>query len=620
MAPTTHLNSAQAGAQITRDNLQWGITLGSPSGPISYGFRQAPPDYNSSSNEKSSFSQVTPAEKSAVETAIRLWSNLANITFMEVSPSSYTNSATILIGNYYNVGDGAEAFAYYPFRNQAFSSSQGDVWLNVADTALLNPVAGSFQYLAIEHEIGHALGLQHPGNYNAAPGVSITYLASASYIEDSRQYSLMSYFGASNTGANHVYQGKAVYASTPLLHDIAAIQRLYGANTSFAAGDTTYGFNSNADVAFRIDSSTRQIVYAIWDGGGVDTLDFSGYSGDQTIDLTPASFSNVGALTKNVSIAATAIIENAVGGSGDDLLIGNAAANGLMGGAGNDRLQGGDGTDRLQGGDGNDVIDGGTGTNTAVYSGSSKNFKVELAAGDSTFTIQEKRGAGGSDTLSNIQRLEFSDQTLDASWFLKTASLPERQLLELTDLYIASFNRAPDAIGLNYWGSRLSDGMSLADIAKSFFSQPEGAATYLLEQSSRALVEKIYGNVLGRAPDMAGLDYWSGELENGHIGRDNSLLAVINGARASTGGTADAHYLFNKESVGAYFALSQGLNDPIWARTVMEAVDGTDASVTFARKLTDVFANEANTRNSTDVVVKILGVVAEGSDYPIPGR
>ena len=52
----------------------------------------------------------------------------------------------------------------------------------------------------------------------------------------------------------------------------------------------------------------------------------------------------------------------------------------------------------------------------------------------------------------------------------------------------------------------------------------------------------------------------------------------------------------------------------------MEAVDGTDASVTFARKLTDVFANEANTRNSTDVVVKILGVVAEGSDYPIPGR
>lgn len=136
MAPTTHLNSAQAGAQITRDNLQWGITLGSPSGPISYGFRRAPPDYNSSSNEKSSFSQVTPAEKSAVETAIGLWSNLANITFTEVSPSSYTNSATIFIGNYYNAGDGAEAFAYYPFRNQAFSTSQGDVWLNVADTRL----------------------------------------------------------------------------------------------------------------------------------------------------------------------------------------------------------------------------------------------------------------------------------------------------------------------------------------------------------------------------------------------------------------------------------------------------------------------------------------------------
>ena len=84
---------------------------------------------------------------------------------------------------------------------------------------------GSYDYLAILHEIGHAIGLQHPGNYNAGPGQVITYANSAAYAEDSQQYSIMSYFGAGNTGANHVYNGSVVYASTPLLHDIAALQR-----------------------------------------------------------------------------------------------------------------------------------------------------------------------------------------------------------------------------------------------------------------------------------------------------------------------------------------------------------------------------------------------------------
>lgn len=597
MAPTIHLNPMQAGAQITRDNLHWGPTLGAPTGPISYGFRQGPPSYTSSSNEQASFSRVTVAEKTAIETAMRLWSNLADITFTAINPDAYTNAATILFGNYYNSQDGAAGFAYYPLGNESFASSQGDVWLNVADSAFLNPTVGSYQYLAIQHEVGHALGLQHPGNYDAEPGVSITYSADAPYIEDSRQYSIMSYFGASNTGANHVYQGQAVFASTPLLHDIAAIQRLYGANTSFASGDTTYGFNSDADPAFRIDSSTQQVVYSIWDGGGLDTLDYSGYGNNQIIDLTAGSFSSIGALTKNVSIALGATIENAVGGRGNDLLIGNAADNRLAGGGGNDRLQGGGGSD---------VIDGGTGTNVAIYAGPSKNFAVVLEAGTSIFTIRDKVGVEGVDSVSNTQQVEFLDRVLDTSWFVKTASLPEAQLLELTDLYIASFDRAPDSLGLNYWGSRLSDGMPISAIAASFFVQPEMAATYTSEESSGAFFTQVYENVLGRAPDMPGLEYWTGELDAGHITRDTALLSVISGAQ----GTNDAQYLANKEAVGAYFALSQGLNDPIWARTVMEGVDASAASVTFGKTLTDVFATEADMANYSDIIVKISGLEA----------
>jgi serralysin len=142
----------------------------------------------------------------------------------------------------------------------------------------------------------------------------------------------MSYFNASNTGANHVYNGQTIYASTLLMHDIAAVQRLYGVNTNFATGNTVYGANSNAAAAYHITNSSQQVVFCIWDGGGTDTLDCSIYSTSQVISLIPGSFSNVGALTYNVSIAEGTIIENAIGGSGNDTLYGNEVGNYLAGG------------------------------------------------------------------------------------------------------------------------------------------------------------------------------------------------------------------------------------------------------------------------------------------------
>jgi hypothetical protein len=145
--------------------------------------------------------------------------------------------------------------------------------------------------------------------------------------------------------------------------------------------------------------------------------------------------------------------------------------------------------------------------------------------------------------------------------------------------------------------------MSVADIAESFFTQPEMVATYPVGQSTEAFFTAIYGNVLGRAPDVAGLDFWAGELDSGHISRDVSLLSVISGAR----GMPDALYLSNKEAVGLHFALSQGLNNAIWGKYVMEGVDASADSVTRANDLTDIFASEANMANYSELVVKIVG-------------
>jgi serralysin len=176
----------------------------------------------------------------------------------------------------------------------------------------------------------------------------------------------MSYFNEFNTGANF----GGTYSAAPLLDDVAAAQLEYGANMSTRTGDTTYGFNSNADRPWFItNSSVTKLVFAVWDAGGNDTFDFSGYSQNQTIDLRPGFFSNVGGLTGNVAVAQGASIENASGGSGADNINGNALANVIQAGAGNDTVGGGAGADTIDGGagqsylrgdDGNDVIVGGS--------------------------------------------------------------------------------------------------------------------------------------------------------------------------------------------------------------------------------------------------------------------
>ncbi|WP_233096797.1 M10 family metallopeptidase C-terminal domain-containing protein [Pseudomonas sp. MF6787] len=178
------------------------------------------------------------------------------------------------------------------------------------------------------HELGHAMGLTHPGNYNG-----ILDRSKIDSHEDSQSHSVMSYRGECTTYANH----GGFRASAPQLDDIYAYQSKYGVNHQTRKDDTTYGFNSNTGRDFlSVNTKHDKMVAAIWDGGGNDTLDFSGYSQDQKISLEEGTFSDVDGLKGNVSIAYGATIENAKGGTGNDWLVGNAANNELRGGDGND--------------------------------------------------------------------------------------------------------------------------------------------------------------------------------------------------------------------------------------------------------------------------------------------
>ncbi len=386
----------QMGAGVIDADLAWSSSGGGA--VVTYAFRLGPATYTAGSHDISTFTPLTATQMDAVRAALQAWSEVSGITFVEVNPGGYTDNATILFANYTD-DDGAGAFAFYP-GSTASTASAGDIWLNtnsIPTGSVISP--GSYAYSAIMHEIGHAIGLSHPGSYNAGPGQTITYATHAQFTEDSDQYSLMSYFDEANTGAQ--FFG---HPETPMMFDVYAVQQIYGANLTTRAGNTTYGYNSNAGGIY--DFGTNPIAaFTIWDGGGIDTIDASGSSVDATIDLNEGRFSSINNAISNIAIALGVTIENAIGGTGNDTLTGNGADNRLEGRTGVNTLNGGAGNDTLVGGLGIDALNGGAGTDDIVlYETSSAGVNVDLQA------LTVSGGDAASDTISGIESVSGSNQ------------------------------------------------------------------------------------------------------------------------------------------------------------------------------------------------------------------
>ncbi len=338
-----------AASELIRGHYSWHASVDAQPVSLTYGFWDSAPQNMPS--QLSGFSSFTTDERAAARLSLQSWSDVANITFTEVSDA---NKANITFGKFDYSSKGDYAFGYYP-TGTVQQGNAGQTWYDAKNWVFKDGYihAGEYGRQTLTHEIGHTLGLQHPGDYDAQDKEGPTYDKSATYFEDSRAYSIMSYFGESNTGQD--FQGQ--YSAGPLISDIAAIQKLYGANTETRSDDTVYGFNSNTGRDYlTITSASEKPVFAVWDGGGNDTLDFSGYSQNQRINLNELSFSDVGGGKGNVSIAQGAVIENAIGGSGNDILIGNDADNVIKGGAGDDVIYGGKGADTLYGGAGKDTF------------------------------------------------------------------------------------------------------------------------------------------------------------------------------------------------------------------------------------------------------------------------
>ncbi len=368
-----------------------GGTVGTASS-VTYSFLSSSPTY-AGADDRSGFAAANDSQKSAFRQAFALWATVCNLTFTEVTDSA---SSRIRIGTN-NQGNVSSGYAYYPAL-----TSGGDIYLANDMSGMDNPTYGSWMFSTVTHEIGHAIGLKHPGDYNAGGGgTEGPYLPSG---EDNRQYSVMSY------NDNPTMSG--LRSSMPSLYDIAAVQYLYGANTGYAAGDSTYSYS---------DSSS--FLATIWDGGGTDTIDASNQSLACTISLTAGSFSSIGVGTStsaagnNVGIAFNVTIENAVGGSAGDIISGNSAAN---------RLEGGAGDDTLTGGAGDDTLIGGAGTDVAVFSGARSAYQVTTTADGATTVLHLSSGSDGTDTLSGVETLRFSDQDVTVARTVTSTTVTPR--------------------------------------------------------------------------------------------------------------------------------------------------------------------------------------------------
>ena len=516
LAPLPNLTQAQVVQQLD-SGLHW-------FGPtISYSFPTTKTGL-SGTTELNTFSALNANQQTKAVLALGLWDDLISPNFVIGTPGS-TN---IEFGNTKLAGVYAQT--YYP--------TDGTVWFssNAIGADLLTPVIGNHGFLTYIHELGHALGLDHMGNYNGAGNFT------PNSYQDSTVLSVMSYFGPSWGSGVSNGEGLIAWADwigadnklyepqTPMLNDIYAIQQIYGADPNTRIGNTVYGFHSTVGAAsggiYDFTSNLNPIM-CIYDSSGIDTLDLSGWSTSSTISLVPGTFSSGNSMTNNISIAYNCVIENAVGGAGNDVLVGNDYGNTLNGGIGDDTLTGGVGADTLIGGAGYDTVS---------YNSSLSGVNVYLYLTGA----QTSAGDASGDILSGFENIEGSNSGNDVLFGDANSNLINGRggsdyivggagddtliggdgmalsavQASVYRLYQATLNREPDLAGLKHWETALNGGQSLAQITSGFLGSPEFQGTYGALNNTQ-FVTLLYNNVLHRAPDANGFSYWLNLLNTG---------------------------------------------------------------------------------------------------------
>ncbi|MDH6269174.1 Ca2+-binding RTX toxin-like protein [Rhizobium sp. SG_E_25_P2] len=342
----------------------------------------------------------TVAQKNFYQNVLGEWTSVSRLTF-EVTNSLSQADLVEKIVPQSAWGGGGITFADHEVPGDAllYGNAIGRFWNKLVDPSDLT--AGSFAYETLLHELGHSIGLAHP--HDNGGGSSI--YSDKTY--DHVLYTIMSYndnYSFKSDGSIKVQKGElGPHSQTygfridPAAFDIEAIQAIYGVKQS-NTGDNVYTL-----------SDKNGYWTTPWDTGGKDTLS---YDGDRRafIDLRPASMkegasdagggvSYISGVFGGVTMASnrtvkSAVIENAIGGDGNDTITGNSVNN------------------RITGDDGNDTINGGGGSgDIAVYRANLDDYTITYPG--AAVVLTQKAGTGsfddGTDRVTNFEYFKFKD-------------------------------------------------------------------------------------------------------------------------------------------------------------------------------------------------------------------
>lgn len=479
----------------------WTLDVGTD-GIITWGFFDGQHAVGLNNNkdfgEGKGYTPFSAAQQAAARIAIHNWDDLIAPTYVETSHpgSSEMPKTDILLANTYT--GPAQAWAYYSGYPNQYKHVAGDVW--VADPRINGSnnqfLPGQYGLQTLNHELGHSIGLSHPGAYNFGDDTDgdgqpdpITYTGDAFYFQDSNQFSIMSYFDSYETGAQNIDWNvmRFLYPSTPMVDDVFVAQQKYGADMTTRTGDSTYGFNASADVwneAMRFHDGEMATIFTIWDADGNDTIDLSGYYTPSVIDLREGGYSSAGGYgAYDASLVGTAPTLDQINANNADAGMGPRPAslfdvyfNGVEGtneGLSWEEITGTD-DQHLMGQ--NIGIAYGAVIENAI--GGEGNDRINGNQADNSFT-----GNGGADTFI----------IADYSGLAPLPNDPTRQITDTSTDTITDFTSGEDKIDLTSFGSGAVSGLSYTDGDLHFSANGHDYTVHLLGASLNIGTDVLVG-------------------------------------------------------------------------------------------------------------------------------
>jgi serralysin len=427
---------------------------------ITYSF--LPP---SNFSDPQNYRAFTDTQKEIARNALKQFEKIAGLRFVENTTNPENADIGYIMDTSFAQHNGGDASGitwshYYSYDGNGAVIGKGTlIDLNSASSSITSLSAAGLTTLLL-HESGHALGLKHPGDYDAIAGTAPGPFLPA--WEDNDSYTVMSYV-------------HSVRPQTLMPLDVQALQFLYGK----PAGDNTF-FSARLLMTGTTTTAQGTNFNEIIDVGSVEYVGMR--NAGQWFSYNSAGKYYVMAPRPHI----------------------------------------------IDGAGGTDIVKVAAASNTATFSRNSDGtiqFKAALTLDPAKLNITLSSGANPStyswklavdETLINVERIQFTDKTIA----FDTAG----DAGQAYRLYQAALGRKPDSSGLGYWTDHLDHGVSLVDIASGFFNSAEFKGLYGTAPTNTELVTRFYQNVLHRAPERAGLDWWLNELATGHQSPQMALI------------------------------------------------------------------------------------------------